>query len=141
MTAKESKITTIPRFLVEVGERDSYAANVQLPISGARISVGSEAVLSEYDIVDVKIAEVEYGRCLQFVLTRSASRDFYKTTTMNQGRRLVLLINGQAMGVRIIDRPIGDGVIFMFLEVSDDSLEELVKELKGSIVEIRKRLD
>ncbi len=114
---------------------------ITMPVSGARIRVDSQAILSEYDILDVQVADVEFGKCLLFTLTPAAARDFYKATAMNQGKRVVLLVNNEALGVRIINQPISNGALFVYLELPDDSLEKLAREMKGTIVEIRKTLD
>lgn len=140
-TTNQSKVTAVPRFVLEASVGSTNASMVTMPVSGARIAVDSEAVLSEFDILAVQVAEVEFGKCLLFTLSSQAARDFYRTTTLNQGKRLVLLVNGRAIGVRILDQPIANGALVTYLEVPDDSLEELAEDMKGTIVEIRKRLD
>jgi len=74
-------------------------------------------------------AEVDLGRCALFRLSVPAGRDLYRLTAANISRRLVLVINGQAIGVRVIDRPIEGGMLFIFMEVPDAALSQLVADL------------
>ncbi len=128
---------TLARFVVESGQEGSV---VTMPVSGVRIQVNPKATLTEYDLVSVEVAEVELGKCLQFTLTHTASRIFYQASVMNQGRRLVLMVDGDAIGLRRIDGPISDGVIYIFLEIPDAELPELAKNLKGTSIEIQKQI-
>ncbi|MCH6255776.1 hypothetical protein MLD52_04410 [Puniceicoccaceae bacterium K14] len=131
----------IPRFVFEELSNEGYANLAILPISDVRIPVKNEASISEYDILDVSAVDTEYGKCLQFNLTPAASRDFYRESVSNQGRRLVLLVNGKAMGVRRVDGANDSGTIYIFAEIAEEDLVEYAKEMKGTILEIRKRLD
>ena len=51
-----------------------------------------------------------------------------------------VLINGAPIGVRRIDRPIADGVFNMFVEIPDEGLPELAQNLRGTSIEIQKKL-
>ena len=112
-----------------------------LPVSGARIQVSPNTAITEFDIVDVQIVEVELGRCLAFSLTRRAARAFYQESANNLGRRLVLIIDGRPIGVRRVNAPIADGVVYIFLEVPDSSLDGISMNLKGTSIEIQKKLN
>ena len=125
------------RFVVEV-EHDGTV--VSMPISGARIQVNPQAMLTEYDFLDVGVVELDLGLCLQFTLSHQASRAFYQTSANNQGKRLVLLVNGKALGLRRIDRPVSNGVIYVFVEVPDGELPELAKNLKDTSIEVQKKI-
>lgn len=112
-----------------------------LPVSEARIQVSPNIAISEFDIADVQMVEVELGRCLAFSLTRSAARKFYQESANNLGRRLVLIIDGQPIGVRRVNTPIADGVVYIFLEVPDSRLGDISVNLKGTSIEIQKKLN
>ena len=97
-------------------------------------------MLTEYDFLDVGVVELDLGLCLQFTLSHQASRAFYQTSANNQGKRLVLLVNGKALGLRRIDRPVSNGVIYVFVEVPDGELPELAKNLKDTSIEVQKKI-
>jgi hypothetical protein len=120
--------TVVPRFLIE-SDAGRGAIAVTLPVSGVQVRVAPKPVITEYDITSVAEARVDLGSCLLFQLTPAASRDLYRLSAENISRRLVLLINGQPMGARVIDRPLEAGMLFIFVEVPDASLPAMVKNL------------
>lgn len=105
---------------------------VRLPQSGVGLELNPKPVLTEGDIVNVELVQVDLGRCLMFQLTPSALRDFYRLTGSHQGRRLVLLVNDVALGARRIDGAIANGVLYIFVEAPDAELPELAANLKKS---------
>lgn len=111
-----------------------------MPISQVRIPIEGEAILSEFDYASIELAKLELGKCMQFILKPAAARQFYQLSVANQGKRLVLVVDGTALGVRRIDGPISDGRIYIFAETTDKNLEEIVKGLKESNFEIQKKL-
>ncbi len=129
---------TLARFFLET--TDVGTAAVELPISGVRVTIGAKPVLTEGDIVDVDLMQVELGKCLMFQLTPSAARDLYRLTASSQGRRLVLLLNQMPVGARRIDAPLTDGRIFMFAEVTDAALPVLVTNLKKTTAELQRAI-
>lgn len=128
------------RFLLEAESEDDFSALVTLPLSAVKIPVQGDAILSEFDYRAIDIAEVALGKCLVFSLKGPAAREFYQISVANQGRRLVLAINGRAIGVRRIDGPISDGRIYIFLEATDEGLEEIANQLQETNFEIQKKL-
>ncbi len=129
-------VPTIARFYFE--STDASSAAVELPRSGVRLSLAAAPAFSEGDIVNVELVQVELGRCLLFELTTAAARDLYRLSVANQGRRLVLTLNGAAFGARRIDGPIADGRAFVFVEMADESLPALVQSLKQTSAEIQR---
>src|SRR4051812_1375610 len=77
---------TWARFYLET--TDARSSTVVLPHSGVRVVVGVQPVLSENDLASVEIAQVELGQCLMFKVIPGATRDLYRLTAANQGRRL-----------------------------------------------------
>lgn len=128
----------LARFFLE-SDQVNNADVVSLTQSGVRIAVGARPVLMEYDFVDVTVARVELGQCLLFQLTPAAAHDLIGLTASNQGRRLVLTIDGVAIGARRIDGVFADGRIFIFVEKPDSELPALAQELKRASVEARGR--
>lgn len=126
------------RFYLESASGDGTP--LRLPHSGVNLAVNSKPVITEGDIANVDLVQVELGKCLYFQLTPTASRDFYRMSVTHQGRRLALVIDGVALGARRIDGPITNGVIFVFAEVPDEDLPKLVENLKKSAAALQKEL-
>lgn len=123
--------SVLPRFFLEAGG-DAAGTPLVLPKSGVNLRVNSKPVITEGDILDAELVQVELGKCLMFKLTPSAARDFYRLSGSHQGRRLVLVINDDPLGARRIDGAIADGVIFIFVETPEEQLPGLVEKLKQS---------
>lgn len=128
---------SIARFVIE---SDGGGSIVTMPVSRVRIQVAPTAVLTEYDLESVAVAELELGKCLQFTLTRRASRVFYQASASNQGKRIVLIVNGQAVGLQRIERPVSDGIFFIFVEIPDGDLPELARNLKGTSIDLQSKM-
>ena len=128
----------IARFFLEVQGSDGTL--IQLPLSGVQIFVNPKPVLTEGDIVSVELVQVDLGKCLMFQMTSSAARDFYRLSTTNQGRRLVLTLDGVAAGARRIDGAIANGIVYVFVERPDDSLVTLVDNLKRTSSAVQKEI-
>jgi hypothetical protein len=119
---------------------DASAPTVKLPKSGVIINVSSKAIITEGDIVNAEVAQVELGKCLLLQVTPAAARDLYRLTVMNQGRRMVLTLNGVALGARQIDGPFGEGTVIIFVEMTDAELTALVHDLKRTSAELQKEM-
>jgi hypothetical protein len=117
---------------------DGRGPTKTLPKSGVVISIGTQAMITEGDIVNAEVAQVDLGRCLMLQLTPAATRDLYRLTVSNQGKRLVLTLNDVPVGARKIDAPFTDGTLFIFVEMTDAQLENLVRDLKRTSFEIQK---
>jgi hypothetical protein len=127
---------TAARFYLEASSGEG--AVMTLPQSGVQVPISAKPVLSEFDIVDAELVQVELGRCLMFRLTPSAARDLYRLTASHQGSRLVLTLNGVALGARRIDGPMGEGTVLIFVEMPDEQLPALVRNLKLTAGEIQR---
>jgi hypothetical protein len=117
---------------------DGRGPTKTLPKSGVVISIGTQAMITEGDIVNAEVAQVDLGRCLMLQLTPAATRDLYRLTGSNQGKRLVLTLNDVPVGARKIDAPFTEGTLFIFVEMTDAQLENLVRDLKRTSFEIQK---
>ena len=129
---------TVARFFLESGNGDGTP--LQLPQSGVHLTVNSKPVIAEGDIVNVEIVQVDLGKCLLFQLTPTASRDFYRMSVSHQGRRLVLIINDEALGARRIDGPVTNGVVYVFVEIPDAALPALVQNIKKTSVAMQREI-
>lgn len=131
--------TTLARFFLEAAQGADGTA-VRLPRSGVTLTVNAKPVLTEGDILDVELVQVDLGKCLAFQLTPTAARDFYRLTGSHQGRRLALVVNDEPLGARRIDGAIGDGVVFVFVELADEALPKLVENLKKSTAAVQREI-
>ena len=136
----ELEHTSVARFLIE-SDSTKGAIQVVLPISRVSLRVAQKPVITEFDIRRVVEAEVAMGRCLLFQLSPAANRDLYRLTASNIGRRLVVVINGETLGARMIDRPLEAGTLFIFLEVPDASLPDLVENLNATTMKIQEEVE
>ena len=131
----------VPRLLVEARgiQYGALGGNViELPKSGTRIAVQKEPLVSEFDIANVELVKVDMGLALLIQLNERGARALYRGTVTSMGGRVVFSVNGNAIGARRIDAAISDGNLYTFVEVDDDSLGQLVIDLKRSIVELQK---
>ncbi len=131
---------TMARFVMEArpGELGTL---VRLPVSGTQVSVSPKSLITEYDYQNVEAIETELGPYLMFSLTSAASRDLFRITATNVGSRLVLLVNGTALGARRIERPFGEGVILVHPEVDPETVTELATNLTKTSTDMRKDLE
>lgn len=130
--------STTPRFFMESAA--SSSTTVALPRSGVQIAINPKPVFTEADLVDVELVQVDLGKCLLFRLTSSAGRDLYRMSGTNQGRRLVLFLDGEAVGARRMDGALTGGALFIFVEVPDETLPVLVERLRVSVTTAQRAL-
>jgi hypothetical protein len=114
---------TMARFHLE--SREAIGPRTRLPQSETEITIAAKPVFTEFDLTSVAIVETELGNCLSFQLTAAAARDLHRLSLVNVGQRLVLTVDGEAMGARRIEQPIDDGVLLVFIEMPDDQLPAL----------------
>jgi len=126
------------RFFLESSNSDGTP--VMLPQSGVRMTVNSKPVITEGDIVNVELVQVDLGKALLVQLSGSASRDFYRLSVTHQGRRLVFLVDGNPIGARRIDGPIMNGVVYVFIEIPEPDMPAFVENLKKSSVAMQREL-
>ncbi len=127
---------TVCRFLIEARPNEA-GVPIRLPESGLTLTVRTSPQFTEYDIVKVVLIKSELGPFLLFHLTPQAARDLYRFSISNQGLRLLLTINGEAVGARLIDTPFSDGTIMTYVEVDDDELPDLVKNINKTSTDIQ----
>jgi hypothetical protein len=127
---------TVPRLMIE-GRGVNYGAMggdvVTLPVSGTSISIQGEPAVSEFEITNVEMVKVDMGIALLVQLTNQGGRDLYRASVANMGSRIVLTVNGNAIGARRIDGAIQDGKFYTFVEVDDEELGQLVLDMKETV--------
>jgi hypothetical protein len=130
----------VPRLALEAGNLTYGQMTdtvVTMPISGSRIAINREILVSEFEIQQVELVQVELGMAIMLQLTEAGARALYRASVASNGRRVVMLVNGNAIAARRLDGPITDAKYYTFVEMSDDALPELVLDLKRSISEIK----
>ena len=133
----------LPRLMVETRSVNygGLGGNVvQLPVSGTRIPIRKEPLVNEFDIVNVELVKVDMGLALLVQTNETGARALYRGTVSNMGGRIVLVVNGNAIGARRIDGAIENGNFYTFVELEDEELGQLVLEMKKSIQQLQEEL-
>ena len=132
----------IPRLLLEQRGTNYGAMNavtVKLQKSNSLVEVYSEPLIDEFEINNVELVQVDKGFALLFILSEKGARDLYRASVTHMGSRVVLSINSNVIGQRYIDGAINDGKFYTFVELPQDSLGQLVLDIKATLVDIHKR--
>ncbi|MFP4352579.1 MAG: hypothetical protein ACLFRP_05575 [Puniceicoccaceae bacterium] len=111
---------------------------VTLPVSETRVRIFEEPIFDPMDIIRIELVRVERGLAVRYLLTPSASRELIRSSGDNIGYRFVFFDNASPVGARMIDGVIDDGILYTFLEVSEEELPELVAEMNRTLVEFRR---
>lgn len=109
---------------------------VRLPVSGVVVNVATKPVIVEYDVRSAEVARVELGECLLLQVSPAAARDLYRLSVSALGRRLVLMLNDEPVGVHRIERALSDGVIAVFVEKPDAGLPALAERIRRTSADI-----
>ena len=131
----------LPRLMIEnrgVDYGSMGGTIVELPVSGTRINIQDQVLVDEFNVLNVELIKVDMGLALLVQVSARGSRALYRGSVSNMGGRIVLMINGNAMGARRIDGAIEDGNFYTFVEVGDEELGKLVFDIKESLVSIQK---
>lgn len=137
---KDDGPVVVVRFMLEAVGGDAAGA-VRLPRSGTMISIAPKSQFTEYDILKCDVVDNELGKSLIFQLTPQASRDLYRLTVTNQGKRLITVINGEALGARRIERPWNDGYIVTYVEIPEEDMAALAKDITRTSTAARKDVE
>ena len=135
---QELKNLSLPRLMIETRGSGNLKTGVKLPISGTKINIQDQPLVDEFNVLNVELVKVDMGLALLVQVSAQGSRSLYRGSISNMGGRIVLMINGNAIGARRIDGPIEDGNFFTFVEVSDEELGKLVFDIKASLSSIKK---
>ncbi len=133
---------SVPRLMVEARGVNYGALGgdlATLPVSGTSIQIQTEPLVNEFDIFNVEMVKVDLGMALLVQVSSKAARDLYRGSVSNMGGRIVLTVNGNAIGARRIDGAIQDGNFYTFVEVDDEELGQLVLDIKESLAAIQKQ--
>ena len=139
-TATDDYDPIVAQFYIEVPPQVPGSTLAQLPRSGVQIVVSPRPVLGEADLRNVELVKVDLGLCLMFEFTPDGARGLTRLSSGNLGRRLVVTLNGQPFGARLLDGPIFDGRLMVFVELPDDELTRTAVNLKRTAHEIQTAL-
>ena len=139
---KEEAPTHLARFHLEADTAlpSRWSRPVELPLSGTRLGIGPTPVLTEGDIANVELVRVDLGLCLLFQLTPEGAQTLGTLGLAHPGKRLVLLVNGQALGARVLLGSPPDGNWLTFVEVPEEELPDLAVALRDSARRLQERL-
>ena len=101
-----------------------------LPHSQMEVSTISQPILWEANITNIELVQVELGLCLLFEFDPAGGRTLYRLSVDQKGGRIVLVYNGKALGAVRLQEMLSQRQLLMFLEIADDELIELVKEMR-----------
>lgn len=125
------------------GFQDVFTRKVTLPATGQDVTIASKPFLQSGDVLKLDLAQVTLpdgsplvGFLFQF--SEKGTRELFRQTANNQGKRIFLLVNNQVVGVRPIDVPISDGQLFMISEIPESELPSFVAELSLAVTQARK---
>ncbi|MFT4901688.1 MAG: hypothetical protein ACI81V_000963 [Lentimonas sp.] len=130
----------VPRLMMEARGVDYGSLNgtvINLPVSGTPISLRKEPLINEFEILNVELVQVDLGLALMVQISETAARELYRASVTNNGSRVVLTVNGTAIGARRIDGAIADGRFYTFVELPHSELPQLVLDLKKTIADIQ----
>ena len=126
----------IPRLMLESTQVDygSFASTqVVLPMTQERITVAREPLVNEFEILNMELVKVDLGLALFIQLSEAGAKKLYRASVNNLGDRVVLTVNGSAVGARRFDGALQNGALYTFTELSDDELGDLVLQVKDTI--------
>ncbi len=127
----------VPRFYMEAPVQAPATRMVALPVSKVEIPVYERPVLTELDIANAELVHVDLGLCLMFDCTREGTRQLLRLSAANLGRRLVMTLNNVPYGARLLEGPIQDGRLFIFVEMNDEQITAAAVDLKRTVHEVQ----
>ena len=142
MKDKNIENARVPRLMIEKSGVNYGALNgmeLTLPVSRTSIRVEKEPLINEFEIRNVELVKVELGMALLFQLSEKGSRVLYRASVSENGNRIVLTVNGNALGARRIDGAMESGLFYTFVELPDDELGQFVLDLKATLEQLQTR--
>ncbi|WOO43214.1 hypothetical protein [Rubellicoccus peritrichatus] len=121
------------RFFLEnpsAGRTGVWAKPLTLEGSGLTYYVKPDPLITEANITNIQLVKVQSGHmAFLFHLDEFGTRALYRASVADNGRMLILVVNGNAIGARQLDGSISDGRLYTFTELSDEEMEKLYEEL------------
>lgn len=138
---KEKDPTHTVRFFIEnpsAGRTGVWAKPMTMEDSGLTYYVKPDPLLTEANITNIQLVKVQSGHmAFLFHLDEFGSRALYRASVSDNGRMLILTINGKAVGARQLDGAISDGRLYTFTELPDAEMEKLYNELVENTTKVQ----
>lgn len=131
-------VAPVARFGFFLESRETGATELTLPQSGVRVSVAASPLIAPDEVSGVDVAVQELGRALQFRLSEAGVRRLREAAAANAGRRLILVVDDRALGVKRLGSGSADDLT-IFVEVADVELSGLATALKSSIAAMHQK--
>ncbi|MEM9026603.1 MAG: hypothetical protein AAGB06_06675, partial [Verrucomicrobiota bacterium] len=113
--------------------RDLETVEIKSSQGSVEIPVAKAPILVETDIARVDLVQVELGKALAFTLRTRGQLRLLQGSAGNLGSRMVVTVGGEPIGVRRIDRPIQNGILYVFAMVPDSELPALVERINEAL--------
>jgi hypothetical protein len=137
---KKDYPVAVVRFMVEANMQENGGI-VRLPQSGVVIPIAPKTYFTEYDIMRCDVIDNELGKSLVFQFTDAASRDLYRFTATNQGKRIVVVLNGIAIGAQRISTANSQGFVVAYVELPESELPAIAKNITLTSEDARKEAE
>lgn len=118
---------------------ERYINKTALPLSELELTINARPILNHFSVDRVELVQVELGLAMLFQFDQLSARELYRHTAGNQGKRIVITVNGAPVGARVIDVPIANGVLMAFLEMTDEEMHELAANLQETTAKINEQ--
>lgn len=127
-------------FKIFIEQSDSaWSVTATMPMSQVTIPIYPQPIFFATDIDHVSVESSNLGPCLSFYLTRRAAITFYRFSVESLGRKLVLIKDGEPIGLSL---PIQDtdfqGAFLIFPEIDPAILPHLTDELNQIIAQLNR---
>jgi len=93
--------------------------------------------MTEFDITRVEVTGDPLDRRVQFHLTGPALDEFSRLAILGGERRLVLLVDGRAVGIGRFDRVLEGDSLQFYVEVPEEGLPVFAAQLERTLVGLR----
>lgn len=141
----------LTRFYLEADQQvpPNLTTRVKMPLSETEVVVGSRPFLTESNIVNVELVQVEVGPpeaadtalALAFYFDRNGTSAFFPLTANNVGKRILLTINSQPVGLMPIQGPVSTGEWLTFTELKDEQMPETITALRETTTYIQTEIE
>ncbi|MDR3317588.1 MAG: hypothetical protein LBS71_02150 [Puniceicoccales bacterium] len=129
-------------FYIESNETSANALWIRtatMPVSDLKINICPYPALLAKDVEFAQLIPSNVGQCILFKFTHPASVMLYQLSVESVGRKIVLIFNGQPIGLSMpINSTIMDGTLAIFPEINEDELKSVIKEINDTVVKIKK---
>ena len=89
--------------------------------------------LTELDLESVSVGVSQNVRCLVFQFNQDGQRKLWRDTALHPGLMMYTMVNGAVIGACMIEQPLEDAQMTVFVEIPDDQLMQYAKDLQDSI--------